>query len=221
MEGDKIKLMVMGLSYNQIQNGAYALILAQVNGKYRIPIVIGAPEAQSIAIVLERVVPPRPLTHDLFTSLGHAFGIRLTEVFIYKFEDGIFSSRMTFENVDGTIVELDSRTSDAIAIALRTGAPIYTTSELLEQTGFVLESNGPGKGKATGQNSAGLHIEIEWEETGSDEENPSDIRKHRDTPLENYALEELERMLADAVANEEYERAKKLKDIIDQKKDKP
>ena len=132
---DRIRLKVMGLSYSQIQTGAYALILAQVGGPYRIPVVIGAAEAQSIAIKMESITPPRPMTHDIFVSFAHAFGVKLIEVFIYRFEDGIFSSEMTFSDGDRTI-SIDSRTSDAIAIAMRTGAPIFTTPEILNETGF-------------------------------------------------------------------------------------
>ena len=123
---NRVRLKVMGLSYSQIQTGAYALILAQVGGPIRIPVVIGAAEAQSIALKMESITPPRPMTHDLFVSFAHAFGVKLTEVFIYKFEDGIFSSELTFSDGERTI-SIDSRTSDAIAIAMRTGAPIYTT----------------------------------------------------------------------------------------------
>ena len=135
---DRIRLKVMGLSYSQIQTGAYALILAQVGGPYRIPVVIGAAEAQSIAIKMESIIPPRPMTHDIFVSFAHAFGVKLVEVFIYRFEDGIFSSEMTFSDGERTIT-IDSRTSDAIAIAMRTGAPIFTTPEILDETGFEME----------------------------------------------------------------------------------
>lgn len=135
---DRIRLKVMGLSYSQIQTGAYALILAQVGGPYRIPVVIGAAEAQSIAIKMESITPPRPMTHDIFVSFAHAFGVKLVEVFIYRFEDGIFSSEMTFSDGERTIT-IDSRTSDAIAIAMRTGAPIFTTPEILDETGFEME----------------------------------------------------------------------------------
>ena len=114
---DRIRLKVLGISYSQIQSGAYALILAQVGGPYRIPVVIGAAEAQSIALRMESITPPRPMTHDLFVSFAHAFGVKLKEVFIYKFEDGIFSSELTFTDGDRTVV-IDSRTSDAIAIAM-------------------------------------------------------------------------------------------------------
>lgn len=133
-----IPLRVMGLSYNQLQNGAYALLLAQEDGPYRIPVVIGAPEAQSIAISLERIVTPRPLTHDLFATFAHAFGVRLVRVYIYRFEDGIFSSELTFADEQRTIT-LDARTSDAIALAMRTHAPIFTNQEVLDETGFIIE----------------------------------------------------------------------------------
>ena len=114
----RIKLRVQGLTNSQIQSGAYALILAEEDGVRRIPIIVGTSEAQSIAIALERITPPRPLTHDLFATFAQAFGVRLCEVFIYKFEDGVFYSELLFE--DGIKqIRLDSRTSDAIAIALR------------------------------------------------------------------------------------------------------
>ena len=116
---EKIRLRVLGISYSQIQSGAYALILAQVDGPYRIPVVIGASEAQSIAIRMENIIPPRPMTHDLFVSFAHAFGVKLKEVMIYKFEDGIFSSELTFTDGERQVV-IDSRTSDAIGIAMRT-----------------------------------------------------------------------------------------------------
>ena len=137
---DRIKLKVLGLSYNQLQSGAFALLLAQEDGPYRIPVVIGAAEAQSIAIRLESITPSRPLTHDLFMSFAQAFGVRLREVFIYKFEDGIFSSELTFDDGERQVV-LDARTSDAIAIALRCRAPIWTTRAILEETGFIIEDD--------------------------------------------------------------------------------
>ncbi|WP_303633375.1 bifunctional nuclease family protein, partial [uncultured Muribaculum sp.] len=141
MDNDnRIQLKVLGISYSQIQTGAYALILAQIDGPYRIPVVIGATEAQSIAIRMENIIPPRPMTHDLFVSFAHAFGVKLKEVFIYKFEDGIFSSELTFSDGERQIV-LDSRTSDAIGIAMRSKAPIYTTREIIDETGFIMEEH--------------------------------------------------------------------------------
>ena len=135
---DRISLHVLGLSYSQLQSGAYALILAEDRGPRRIPVIIGAAEAQSIAITLEGIRTPRPLTHDLFVSFAHAFGVKLKEVFIYRFEDGIFSSELTFAD-DVRTITLDARTSDAIALAIRTHAPIFTTPEIIEETGFIIE----------------------------------------------------------------------------------
>lgn len=139
---NRIKLRVMGISYTPMQSGAFALLLA-VDGDspVRIPIVIGAPEAQSIALGLERVKTPRPMTHDLFCTFAQAFGVQLKEVFIYRFEDGVFSSEMTFTDGTRTIV-LDARTSDAIAVAMRCGAPIYTTPDIVSETGIELEEVG-------------------------------------------------------------------------------
>lgn len=137
---NRVELKVLGISYSQIQSGAYALVLAEVNGPMRLPVVVGGMEAQSIAIKLEGIIPPRPMTHDLFSSLMHAYGLQLVEVSIYKFEDGIFSSELTFIDRDGMEVSLDARTSDAIAIAMRTNAPIYTTRAILDETGFTMEA---------------------------------------------------------------------------------
>ena len=194
-DNQRIRLKVLGISYSQIQSGAYALILAQVDGPYRIPVVIGASEAQSIAIRLESIIPPRPMTHDLFVSFAHAFGVKLKEVFIYKFEDGIFSSELTFTDGDRTIV-LDSRTSDAIGIALRTKSPIYTTKDILDETGFILE-----------------------ETETDDSHNPEDEENMTENPkLENYAVEELERTWEKLIAQENYEEAAKVSEILNRKR---
>lgn len=196
---DRIRLKVMGLSYSQIQAGAYALILAQVGGPYRIPVVIGAAEAQSIALKMESITPPRPMTHDIFVSFAHAFGVKLLEVFIYKFEDGIFSSEMTFTDGERT-VSIDSRTSDAIAIAMRTGAPIFTTPEILDETGFEMEIR---------------------EESQTDDGNTADEdtdNGHDEPKLENYAVEELEKTLNKLIEREEYEEAAKVAEILKRKR---
>lgn len=134
----RVKLKVMGITYSQIQNGAYALVLAEENGERRIPIIIGTAEAQSIAIRLEHLTPPRPMTHDLFASFAQGFGIRLREVFVYHYEEGVFSSELLFD--DGTRqIRIDSRTSDAIAIALRTQSPIYTTEKIINEAGIIFQ----------------------------------------------------------------------------------
>ncbi|MDE6461624.1 MAG: bifunctional nuclease family protein [Muribaculaceae bacterium] len=140
MSATRIRLKVLGLSIGQIRQGAYALILAQADGPIRIPVVIGVPEANAIAARLDQsAASRRPMVHDLFSTMTHAFGIALQEVFIYKFEDGVFYSELRFTDGERR-VNIDSRTSDAIAIAMRTGAPIYTTPEILQECGFVLEN---------------------------------------------------------------------------------
>lgn len=137
---DLIELNVVGVSRSQIQQGAYALILEEVGGKRRIPIVVGMSEAQSIAVRLQSIIPPRPLTHDLMTSAFHAFGIELSRVVITTFEDGVFSSEL---HLKGSQVEtvLDSRTSDAIGLALRTNARIFTTPDIIARTSFTPDDN--------------------------------------------------------------------------------
>lgn len=197
---DKVRLKVLGISYSQIQTGAYALILAQVDGPYRIPVVIGAAEAQSIALRMESITPPRPMTHDLFVSFAHAYGVKLMEVFIYKFEDGIFSSELTFSDGERT-VKIDSRTSDAIAIAMRTGSPIFTTQEIVDETGFILEMQ-------TGEDS---------DNTESSDTADDIVREPK---LENYAVEELERTLEKYIRNEQYEEAAKINELIRKKRNK-
>jgi len=134
-----VQLNILGLTYSQSQSNAYALLLGEENGPRRLPIVIGAYEAQSIAIALEgKNTPPRPLTHDLFTSLSLAYNIYLKEVVIHKLKKGIFYSYLVFE-LDGEIKQLDSRTSDAVALALRFDCPIYTYESILEQAGIILD----------------------------------------------------------------------------------
>lgn len=202
-DDDKVRLKVLGLSYSRIQTGAYALILAQVGGPIRIPVVIGPAEAQSIALKMESITPPRPMTHDLFVSFSHAFGVKLLNVFIYKFEDGIFSSELTLSDGERTVT-VDSRTSDAIAIAMRTGSPIFTTREILEKTGFEMEIR-----------------ETEADDAGNSdtEDFTDDIDDIRQEPkLENYAIEELEKTLQRLIEREEYEEAARVAEILKAKR---
>ena len=149
MENEKlIELKVLGITRSEVQPGAYALLLENADSTpdqaRRIPIVVGTAEAQSIAMHLEQVVPSRPLTHDLFVSLFHVYGIELQRVVIYSFKDGVFAAMLHVANATIT-VEIDSRTSDAIAIALRTGAPIYTTPEVMEHTSYEWRKDGDYK----------------------------------------------------------------------------
>ena len=196
----RIKLRVQGLTNSQIQSGAYALILAEEDGVRRIPIIVGTSEAQSIAIALERITPPRPLTHDLFATFAQAFGVRLCEVFIYKFEDGVFYSELLFE--DGIKqIRLDSRTSDAIAIALRVKCDIYTRPEIVRECGVVLENSAEEKDK---DDDSILALE------------PEEI--HDETKLKKWLslldVDELSDRLDEAIADENYEYAKMYKDEI-------
>lgn len=136
----RMRLTVLGITRSQVQSGAYALLLDVDDCQRRIPIVVGVAEAQSIAFWLEHVQSPRPLTHDLMVSMMHAFQIGITEVEIYRFSEGVYYSHVSMAAADGTEVQLDSRTSDAIALALRTGAPIYATREVVELTSFKSDS---------------------------------------------------------------------------------
>ncbi|WP_290392189.1 bifunctional nuclease family protein [uncultured Muribaculum sp.] len=202
MDNDnRIQLKVLGISYSQIQTGAYALILAQIDGPYRIPVVIGATEAQSIAIRMENIIPPRPMTHDLFVSFAHAFGVKLKEVFIYKFEDGIFSSELTFSDGERQIV-LDSRTSDAIGIAMRSEAPIYTTREIIDETGFIMEE----------------HDITDDDEASAESSHSSGSHTNDEPKIENYSIEELERTLDRLIREENYEEAAKVSEILKRKR---
>ncbi len=210
---DKIRLKVLGISYSQIQSGAYALILAQADGPYRIPVVIGASEAQSIAIRMEGIIPPRPMTHDLFVSFAHAFGIKLKEVFIYKFEDGIFSSELTFIDGEREIV-LDSRTSDAIAIAMRTKAPVYTTRAILDETGFIMEETSEDGNTKSHDDDATAQTPSA-NERDDDDSTPPMMREPR---LDQYSIEELEKRLARLIDEENYEEAALVSKIITQKR---
>jgi bifunctional DNase/RNase len=133
----RVKLKVMGISYSQTQSGAYALILIEENGERRIPIIIGGFEAQAIVIKLENLDPPRPLTHDLFRQFAHEFNISVFEVMIYKLEEGVFFSKLVCNNGEKECT-IDSRTSDAVALALRFGCPIFITEEILEKAGITI-----------------------------------------------------------------------------------
>ena len=134
----KIKLDIVGLSYSQTQSGAYALVLGEVNGRRRLPIIIGSTEAQAIAIEIEKMTPSRPLTHDLFKSFAQAYNISIQEIVIYNLIDGIFYAHLICS--DGKrVVEIDARTSDAIAMAVRFNCPIYTYEFILSTAGIVIE----------------------------------------------------------------------------------
>jgi uncharacterized protein len=194
----KIRLNILGLSVSQTQSGAYALVLAEEHGDRRIPIIIGPVEAQAIAIQLEGLKPPRPLTHDLIKNMALAFDIALLEVTIHKLDEGIFFSELLCE-MNGKEVKIDSRTSDAIALALRFRCPIYTTEEILKKAGIVLEMN---------EEHTSRHTE---EDTGP-------AAKISKTTYEKYTLSDLTAALAEAVQNEDYEKASLIRDEIKRRK---
>ncbi len=199
-----VKLNVLGISYSQTQSGAYALILTEENGERRIPIIVGGFEAQSIAIELEGLKPPRPLTHDLFMNFAKVFGIAINEVVIYKLEEGVFYSQLQCDNgIDN--ITLDARTSDAIALALRFKCPIYTTEEIIAKAGIVLDFDKevPGQPAAAG--------EVEKTKTPVPVNYPS-------SEFKGYSLEELNEILDEAIGNEDYERASKIRDEINLRK---
>ncbi|MFT3740887.1 MAG: DUF151 domain-containing protein [Breznakibacter sp.] len=188
----KVKLNILGLSYSQTQSGAYALVLAEEDGDRRIPIIIGGIEAQSIAIKLEGLEPPRPLTHDLFLDFARTFDIEITEVVVYKLEEGIFYSELVCLK-DGKEIHIDSRTSDAVALALRFNCPIYTYEEIIDKAGIVLEfgkKETSGKAKPTTKSA------------------PKFGKK---------AIDELQQMLDDAISREDYEKASEIRDEINRR----
>ena len=191
----KVKLNILGLSVSQTQSGAYALVLTEENGDRRIPIIIGPVEAQAIAIQLEGLKPPRPLTHDLFKNLANAFEIKVEEVVIYKLEEGIFYSELICIS-EGKRIRIDSRTSDAVALALRFKCPIYTSEEILQKAGIVLED----------EQSLGAENE---------KEQP---RKTKGTEYKNYTIAELNDLLNEAINNEDYEKASTIRDEITRRK---
>jgi len=199
-----VRLNIKGISYSQTQNGAYALILSEVDGDRKLPIVIGAFEAQSIAIALEKEIkPPRPLTHDLFKNFADRFDIVVKQVIIHKLVDGVFYSSIICER-DKIEEIIDARTSDAIALALRFHAPIFTYKNILDQAGIFLKVSPKSedeKEEALGQEDELATTDIE-------------LVTSNDTNYQELSLDELSRMLEQAVASEDYELAARVRDEI-------
>ncbi len=192
----KIRLNILGLSVSQTQSGAYALVLAEENGERRIPIIIGPVEAQAIAIQLEGLKPPRPLTHDLIKNIALAFEISLLEVTIYKLEEGIFYSELLCE-MNGKEIRIDSRTSDAVALALRFRCPIFTSEEILKKAGIVLEHDDEGS-----------PVKSIFEEDYDDPVSSS---------YSNYSTNELQELLDEAIQDEDYEKASMIRDELNKR----
>lgn len=196
----KIVLDIIGLSYSQTQSGAYALVLGEQSGKRRLPIIIGGFEAQAIAIALENMTPSRPLTHDLFKSFSDAFEIKLKEVIIYNLLEGIFYSKLICEHGKNEI-EIDARTSDAIALAVRFRCPVYTFEAILSKAGVILEDEEAKTGKQPKKKVAKK-------------------KKSEEEMIAEYTVEQLHGMLDEAITNENYELASRIRDELNNRKGK-
>lgn len=188
----KIKLSIMALSHSVTQSHNYAVILGEENGKRRLPIIIGGFEAQAIAVALENMNPNRPLTHDLFKNTLDAFNIELKEVVINNLLDGIFFAQLICEQ-HGNVIQIDARTSDAIAMAVRYECPIYTYEFIMESAGVILDEE--------------------------DEQKPAGKpKKSKAETIEDMSLSSLEKLLEAALAREDYEKAAQIRDVINNKK---
>ena len=194
---DKIKLEILGLSSSQSQAGSFALVLGEENGNRRLPIIIGMFEAQAIAIEIEKIIPNRPMTHDLFKSFAHSFNYKVDEIIISDLKEGVFFAKIICAN-DSERLEIDARPSDAIAIGLRFEAPIYTYETILAEAGIVLSDEAE-------DDIAEIKSEIK-----------SSSREKREDPddLKNYPTDKLNEMLSSAIDQEDYERAAKIRDEL-------
>jgi bifunctional DNase/RNase len=200
-----VRLNIKGISYSQTQNGAYALILSEENGDQKLPIVIGAFEAQSIAIALEKeIMPPRPLTHDLFKTFAKRYDIAVKQVIIHKLLDGVFYSSIICER-EGIEEIIDARTSDAIALALRFDAPIFTYKNILDKAGIKSET-------APNKNDLSKKAAIVIEQLLTSDNKESVISTRED--FSKHSLKQLKKMLEEAVNNEEYEKAVSIRDEV-------
>lgn len=199
----KIKLDIVGLSYSQTQSGAYALVLGEVTGRRRLPIIIGGFEAQAIAIEIEKMKPSRPLTHDLFKAFADTYHIHIDEVIIYNLVDGIFYAKILF-NDGHKQTEIDARTSDAIALAVRFKAPVYTYEFILASAGIVIEGND--------------FVFLEnIEPTGTDTPETM-VTKDANPSFAAMSDEQLQETLSKALADELYEKAARIRDEITRRK---
>ncbi|MDD2475316.1 MAG: bifunctional nuclease family protein [Dysgonamonadaceae bacterium] len=190
----RVKLSILGISFSQVQAGAYALIFSESDGPRRLPIVIGTPEAQSIAIVMEKITPPRPLSHDLIVSVFSSLEIELLDVFIYKFDQGAFFAELTLKQGDNEF-KIDSRTSDGVALAVRTNAPIFTTEEIMRDMAIV------------------------FDEKSEDQTEMKDFLSNEDKDLSQLNTDTLNTMLQEALSKEDFEAAIQIRDELNMRKD--
>ncbi len=201
---ERHELKLIGITYNQIESGVYALILEEVDGNRRIPIIIGYPEAQSIECKLQDVKTPRPLTHELIKHIMESFDITLTCVDIHKLPNGVFAADMIMEGKDGTLHHIDARSSDAIAIAIRTGSPIYTDADVLEESGFR-----PKTDKTAAEETS----EDPQQDNAPDKESQANVESKQDS-MSKYSDAEIKEMIMRLAGEEKYEKAERLQEIL-------
>lgn len=195
---DKIKLEILGLSSSQSQAGSFALVLGEESGNRRLPIIIGMFEAQAIAIEIEKIIPNRPMTHDLFKSFAGSFDYEVEQIVISDLKEGVFFAKIVCSDGEKT-VEIDARPSDAIAIGLRFDAPIFTYEAILAEAGIVLSDEAE-------DDIAEIKSELKPAEKGAGRTDPDDLK--------NYPMDKLNDMLSDAIEKEDYERAAKIRDEL-------
>jgi bifunctional DNase/RNase len=190
----KIELDIVALSHSLTQSHNYAVVLGEQGGKRRLPIVIGGFEAQAIAVAMERMAPSRPLTHDLMKNVLQIYDVELKEIIINNLLDGIFYARLVCLK-DGDLIEIDSRTSDALAMAVRFDCPIYTYEFILESAGIIMDEN-------------------EEEQVGEEKKKPSRRKRQEPTSIKSMSVEDLENLLSEVLAKEDYEQAASIRDEI-------
>lgn len=196
---NKIELTIMAISRSVTQSNNYAVVLGEVEGARRLPVIIGSFEAQAIAVAIEGMESPRPMTHDLFKNTLSTLNVALREVIINNLQEGIFYARLVLE-LNGEIIEVDSRTSDALALAIRFDCPIYSYEFILDAAGVVLE----------GEEEEEDDQESQYESVGRQESNPNQ--------LSSYTVGELQQMLDEVLGEENYERAAQIRDEINRRK---
>ncbi len=187
----KIELEILGLSSSQSQSGSFALVLGEVGGSRRLPIIIGMFEAQAIAIEIEKIVPNRPMTHDLFKTFSHNFNIEIKEVYISDLKEGVFFAKIICEH-DSKVFEIDSRPSDAIAIGLRFGVNFFTNESILMEAGIVLTDV-------------------------YEEEMHATLEKSEKKNIDDLSSDELQKLLNEAIENEDYEKAARIRDMLNKR----
>ena len=207
----KIQLEILGLSSSQSQSGSFALILGEKGGNRRLPIIIGMFEAQSIAIQIEKISPNRPLTHDLFKSFAEHVHVVILEVVISDLKEGVFYSRIVCSD-GATTFDIDARPSDAIAIGLRFGVPIFTVESVLSEAGIILSDLDEAEGEAEDEED-----DDEDEDTDSDSPRPTRSQPEPRDPSGQVSLDELTKMLAQALEKEDYEKAAKIRDELNKR----